>query len=302
MCSVADPVWRSGHEEAETNLVEGVERLSRTVGEESAETLDEVLSAIRVATRQESANGSREAEFQAAVMAAVAQVHMQVSAAEAVRAAHHTYGPMGQAVGGCEAVEWIARVTDALSSVPDGAAEILASGAIDVVPGSGVSPLEAAGMRLATDTPEAVSAVAFLDPDTVAEDRDAFMRNVIGLPPQLPESMASESDHLMMMEARRQQAIRSPAIVSLAAVRASHEAGEGELTSRRSLEEIVGRYGGGPEYEEWSAALVTKSETGLVKEIARLRSLSLALENARQGSGDRRQAVIGALLAAEVVE
>ena len=78
--------------------------------------------------------------------------------------------------------------------------------------------------------------------------------------------------------------------------------GEDEhLSYMEAMDSLIARYGGGENYEEWSAALVTKSETGLLKEIARLRALSLQLQTFRDESSDRRQAMIGALLAGEAV-
>lgn len=305
VCVVADPIWRAGHTTAQTTLRGAVETMATSVATQSSITIEQVISAIKVATRQRSLNGAREAEFQAATAEAIAQTYAQQRTAEQIRKAHATYGPQGQAVGGCEEIARLQQVDAALSSVPEGASEILGSGVIDAGPGSGVTPAEAIQKRLATDTPEAASAIAFLDHDTSEEDRNAFMNNVVGLPLPTPDDLEQLGNRVEVIQARRAEALRSPAIVSLAAVRAavegaSHSEDGDEMSSFESLDYLIGRYGGGPDYEQWSAALVTKSEAGLHKEIARLRALNLMLQNRRQSISDRRQVVIAAMLAADI--
>ena len=311
VCSVADPVWIAGHNSAQATMTAAVEAMATQIATERALTNELLVSAMRISTQQRSVNAEREATARASTAEAAAQVYVEQRSAEQVRQAHETYGPQGQAVGGCAVIEEIAAVNEAGTSRTERAQEILASGAIDAVPGSGVSPLAAASRRLAFDEPQAVSAVAFFDQDTPAEMRDAYMNNVIGLPAQLPETLAGVDDEIELMQIRRLEAIRSPAIVSLAAVRASTEvtghfdmdgAGAAEhLSFMGAMDSLVARYGGGEDYEEWSAALVTKSEAGLLKEIARLRAMSLQLQTFRDESSDRRQAMIGALLAGESV-
>lgn len=316
VCTVIDPVWRAGHEGAEQAIKQGVDQMASTVARESATTVEQVVSAIRVATRQRSLSATREAEFQSASAEALAQVYAEQQAAEAIRQAYATYGPAGQAVGGCAAVEEIQKITAALENVDDRAAEIVGSGAIDAAPGSTVSPGAAVSRRLEFDQPKAVSAVAFFEPDTPPEIKDAFMNNVVGIPLAKPQNGGGSTEDMetaervAMMGVRRIEAIRSPAIVSLGAVRASNEAaghadtdaGASVYSTSEAMDRLIAIYGGGEEYERWSASLATKSPVGLLKEISRLRSIQLSIENARQNVGDRRQAILAALLSAEAVQ
>lgn len=310
VCTVIDSIWISGHNSARTAMTTAVNQMSATIAAQSAITNEQLISALRVSTQQRSLNAERETTARAATSQAVAQVYVEQQMAEQIREAYQTYGPQGQAVGGCEGVAQIAAVNEALTSRTERAQEILASGAIDAVPGSATTPLQAAARRLAFDEPEAVSAVAFFDPSTSPEMRDAYMNNVIGLPANLPTSMESVDDQLTFLQARRVEAIRSPAIAALAAVRAASEAsghfdmdeaGGTHQSFMGAMDFLISRYGGGEDYEEYQAVLATRSEAGIAKEVARLDGIILMLQEQRSEMSDRRQAMIGALLAGEAV-
>lgn len=310
VCTVVDSIWIAGHNSAQTAMTTAVDQMAAAVAAQSAITNEQLISALRVSTQQRSVNAERETTARAATAEAAAQVYVEQQMAEQVREAYETYGPQGQAVGSCDVIAEIAAVNEAMTSQTERAQEILASGAIDAVPGSGTTPLQAAARRLAFDEPEAVSAIAFFDPGTSPAMRDAYMNNVIGLPAPMPESMESVDGQLTFMQARRVEAIRSPAIVALAAVRASteesghfdmDEAGGDHLSFMEAMDFLIARYGGGEEYEQYQASLVTKSETGIAKELARLEGIILMLQGQRDEMSDRRQAMIGALLAGEAV-
>lgn len=310
VCSVVDSIWIAGHNSARSAMTAAVDQMAAAVAAQSAITNEQLISALRVSTQQRSVNAERETTARANTAQAAAQVYVEQQVAEQIREAYETYGPQGQAVGSCDGVAEIAAVNEAMTSRTERAQEILASGAIDTMPGSGTTPLQAAGRRLAFDTPEAVSAVAFFDPGTSAANRDAFMNNLIGLPAPQPESMESVDGQLTFMQARRVEAIRSPAIVSLGLVRASteqsghfdmDETGGEHLSFMEAMDFLIARYGGGEEYEEYQASLATKSETGIAKELARLEGIVLMLQAERDEMSDRRQAMIGALLAGEAV-
>jgi len=305
-CSVNDGIWQAGHSGAQTSLNTAVNTMAATIATQSQLTNEQLISAVRIATRQRSAASGREAAFGKSAAQGVAQVYASQQAAERIAEAHRTYGPQGQAVGSCDIIERLQQTDVALTTLGSRASEIMSSGALYSAPGSTVEPGEAVAAALRFDTPEAVSAEAFLSPDTPDALKDAFMNNVIGFPPVKPQSITGPGDRMTMMMARRAEAVRSPAIVSLAAVRAAREEGghfddASGMSADEALSWLISRYGGGDEYEEWSAALVTKSEVGLAKEIARLRAIALGLENSLSGSNDRREAVIAALLGAEAV-
>jgi hypothetical protein len=308
VCLVSDPIWQAGHSTAQTTISTAVDNMAATFAQQSLLTHEALISALRVHTRQRSLNGEREAMSVTSSAEAAANVYVEQRTAEQIRDAYETYGPQGQMVGGCELIAELQLVDDAMRSRMDRVGDVLSADAIDAVPGSAVAPLEAAARRLAQDTPAAVSAVAFFAPDTSSADRDAFMNNVIGLPFLRPEGIDGVEDEITFMQARRWEAMRSPAIVSLAAVRAateptSHGGGATDAISYlEALDWYIGQFGGGPAYEEWSASLVTLSEVGLMKEIARLRAINLTLAGYRQESQDRQLAVISTLLAGVAVE
>lgn len=309
VCLVADPIWQGGHATAQAALTTAVDTMGATFAQQSALTNQALMTAMRVTTRQRSLSGEREAVARTNSAQAVAAVYVEQRSAEEIRRAHETYGQQGQMVGGCALIEDLQTVDEAMRVRMDRASVVLTSGAIDSVPGLAVAPLEAAARRLAADTPEAVSAVSFFDPATSSAMRDAYMNNIIGLPFLRPEGgINAVEDELLFMQSRRWEAMRSAAVVSLTAVRAaSEEGGSFMTTGTRSMSYLgaldwyIGQFGGGPEYEEWSAALVTKSETGLLKEIARLRAINLQLATYRQESQDRQLATVASLLAGMAV-
>lgn len=298
VCTVVDSIWRSGHSSAQTTIRTAVDEMAATFASESQETHRQLISAISVATRQRSVSGEREVNATRQHAEAAANVYVEQRAAEEIRRAHATYGTQGQMVGGCDMIADLAAASQSLRGRNDRTGTILSSGSIDAAPGMAVTPLQAAARRLAFDTDAAVSAATFFDSATSSSDRDAFMNNVIGLPYVRPDGINQVEDELLFMQARRWEAIRSPAIVSLASLRAAIERGDTSSDGYiAALDFYIRQFGGGPAYDQWSAALVTKSEVGLMKEIARLRAISLELSGHRQSSQDRQLAVIATLLA-----
>lgn len=310
-CLVVDPIWESGHTSAQTAISTAIDSMASTFNTQSLLTNEALISAIRVHTRQRSLDGEQTSVARTKHAEAAAQVYVEQQAAERVREAHETYGTQGQMVGGCELIEALQLADLSMQARTSRATEVMANDAIDAAPGSAVGVLEAAANRLANDRPEAVSAVSFFDPDTSSADRDAFMNNVIGLPFVRPEGIDGLEDELLFMQTRRWEALRSPAMAQLAAVRAASEPGglydaDDAATETESflgaLDFYIAQFGGGDLYEEWSASLVTKSEVGLSKEVARLRAINLQLSKYRQESSDRQLAVISTLLAGMAVQ
>lgn len=315
VCLVADPIWRAGHTSSQTTITTGIDAMVATFAANSTLTTQQIVSAIKVLAQQTSAGANTEAVGSQQAMKAAAETYVEQRTAEELLAAHNTYGPPGQAVGSCDFVRDIEVMNTALDAVEERASEIVMSGGLDTRPGSTIDLDTALSRRsyvASTDFDNVVSAVAFVDPGTSAAVKDTFMNNVIGMPVEKPTDLDGVEDSIQFMRARQAEALRSPAIASLASVRAYYEApghfGGGGVSGavNRSLDEtidwLVDRYGGGDEYEQWMAELVTKSETGLLKELARLRAINLALTTERNQSSDRQQAVLATLLATEVGE
>ncbi|SFU94485.1 hypothetical protein SAMN04488527_1478 [Aliiroseovarius crassostreae] len=315
VCLVADPIWRAGHTSSQTTITTGIDAMVATFAANSTLTTQQIVSAIKVLAQQTSAGANTEAVGSQQAMKAAAETYVEQRTAEELLEAHNTYGPPGQAVGSCDFVRDIEVMNTALDAVEERASEIVMSGGLDTRPGSTIDLDTALSRRsyvASTDFDNVVSAVAFVDPGTSAAVKDTFMNNVIGMPVEKPTDLDGVEDSIQFMRARQAEALRSPAIASLASVRAYYEApghfGGGGVSGavNRSLDEtidwLVDRYGGGDEYEQWMAELVTKSETGLLKELARLRAINLALTTERNQSSDRQQAVLATLLATEVGE
>jgi len=108
----------------------------------------------------------------------------------------------------------------------------------------------------------------------------------------------------MMLKARRVEALRSPALISLSAIRAmsstdDHQIGTTASSPLARLDALIGQYGGGPQYEAWSAGLAGQSEHGLLIELTRMRSMSLSLRQQLIEQQARTSAVFGTILATQ---
>ena len=144
-----------------------------------------------------------------------------------------------------------------------------------------------------------------LDPAASDDDRKAVIQAMAGLPmPKPTAAMPGAEADLMMLKARRVEALRSPALVSLSAVRAmssaaGHEVGSSAPSPLAQLDALTGQYGGGPQYEAWSAGLAGQSEHGLLIELTRMRSMALALRQQLIEQQARTSAVFGTILAVQ---
>lgn len=314
VCAVVDTIWKQGHSGAESSINQSISAMVSTFAANSEVTTSQIVSAVKVLTKQDSTEAEQKSVGTQQAMKAAASTYVDQRAAEEVRDAYNTYGPPGQAVGACDVVADVSRMQSSMSSVEERASEIVMGGGIDARPGSTVTPEDAIAKRTAVaaaDFEAVTSAEAFFDPDTPAAIKDTYMNNIIGVPFEKPTNTDSAENGIQFMRARQAEAMRSPAIASLAAVRAASEEaghfdvdeGEDETQSlQESIDWLIDRYGGGEEYQDWSAELVTKSSTGVMKELARLYSIRLALNNELNESADRRQVVVGSLLAAGVSE
>jgi hypothetical protein len=315
VCAVVDSIWQSGHSSAESTLNAGVNTMVSTFAANSTLTTSQIVSSIRVLTKQDSTEAEQRAVGTQQAMKAASETYVEQRAAEEIRDAYNTYGPPGQAVGACDVVADVARMQSAMTSVEERASEIVMGGGIDARAGSTVTVDEAIQKRTAVaaaDFDAVTSAEAFFDPDTSSAVKDTYMNNLIGIPLEKPDDMNSVENGIQFMRARQAEAMRSPAIVSLAAVRAaSEEAGHFDVDEshdhdgqslQQTIDWLIDRYGGGDEYQDWSAELVTKSSTGVMKELGRLYAIRLAINNELNESADRRQVVIGSLLAGSISE
>lgn len=313
VCSVLDSVWRSGHSSAQSSIISSLDTMGATFGQNSVLTTQLVTSALRVLTKGESTASSQESIAEQQAMKSVANTYSQQIANERIAEAHNTYGAPGQAVGSCVSVQKLGVLKTALDATETRATEIIMSGGIDTRPGSAVAPDKVVARRVlagVSNWKQITNIEALEQPNLAAHLKDAMMNNLIGVPLAKPSSLDRPEQSFQLMAARRAEAFRSPATLSIAAYRAAHEevghfevdsiAGSVNASFMGSMDWLIGQYGGGDDYEEWSASIVTKSVVGLSKELAKLKAVSLTLSNESSEITDRMQAVLATLLAVEL--
>lgn len=314
-CAVADPVWRAGHASAQTTLRTSVDQMSATVARENETTASQIVSAIRVLTSQRShTDGQIAVADRKATEAGTSAITANMTRMAIVRA-EETYGTMGQAPDACEVAERLASLSETMSGQQAVARDFLTSPEIDARSGGVVDLDESMRRRLSTASPQTVNvALSLLDPDASEETVAAFINNLTGLPLRkvsidgggVAAGSGNIEDYHQNLLAQRVEAFRSPAIYSLGIIRGSHEeadhgalGGEHGGTLDEQLQWLIGRYGGGDDYMEWSAELATKSEVGIVKEIARLRSIQMAVSRMNSDADGRITTMLATLIAQE---
>ncbi|MGN8096810.1 hypothetical protein [Methylobacterium sp. 22177] len=302
ICPVADPIWIEGHVSATAALNGQVTALGTAVSAARALTAEMVLSAIKVNVSQIATNGERETNVASGTHQAVAGTLAGVFQGEAMVEAKEQYGiETGQGVNACGSVSLLQDTNEALANITFNGRGLYRN--LDVSPGK-VTPLpEATRDRL--DHADRMNAAVLLDPAANDQDRASVIEAMAGLPMPKPTSQmpGSEAD-LMMLRARRVEALRSPALVSLSAVRAAalgagHGFGMAAQSPLKQLDALIAQYGGGPAFETWSAGLAGQSEHGLLIELGRLRSITLTLRQALVEQQARTTAVLGTMLAAQ---
>ncbi|WP_066922531.1 hypothetical protein [Methylobacterium sp. CCH5-D2] len=301
-CFVADPIWIAGHNSATATLTARVGTMGTNVATQRSLTLEMLLSAMKVQTAQTATNGEREVNLTSNTQQAVASTLSQVTQRQALVHAREQYGiDTGQGVNACGSIDLMNATNRALGNVTMTGRETYRG--LDVAPGKNVPVQQATRDRL--QDPTKTDAAVLLDPAADDDDRKAVIQAMAGLPMPKPTAVmpGSEAD-LMMLRARRVEALRSPALVSLSAVRAmssaeGHEVGSSAPSPLAQLDALMGQYGGGPQYEAWSARLAGQSEHGLLIELTRMRSMALALRQQLVEQQARTSAVFGTILATQ---
>ncbi|KMO32867.1 hypothetical protein VQ02_22530 [Methylobacterium variabile] len=301
-CFVADPIWIAGHNSATTTLTTGVTAMGTAVAAQRSITLELLLSAMKVQTAQTSTNGEREVNLVSNTQQAVASTLSQVAQRRALVDAREQYGiDTGQGVNACGSIDLMNATSRSMGNVPKSGRETYRS--LDVAPGKNTPIQEAARNRLQNPT-KTDSAVLF-DPAASDDDRKKVIEAMAGMPmPKPTANMSGAEADVMMLRARKVEALRSPALVSLSAVRAmsstdDHQTGTSAGSPLAQLDALISQYGGGPQHEAWSAGLAGQSEHGLLIELARMRSMSLSLRQQLIEQQARTSAVFGTILATQ---
>jgi hypothetical protein len=301
-CFVADPIWIAGHNSATATLTTRVATMGTNIATQRSLTLELLLSAMKVQTAQTSTNGEREVNLASNTQQAVASTLSQVSQRRALVDAREQYGiDTGQGVNACGSIDLMNSTSRSMGNVAKSGRETYRS--LDVVPGKNTPVQDAVRNRL-QDPAKADSAVLF-DPAASDDDRKAVIEAMAGLPmPKPTAAMPGAEADVMMLRARRVEALRSPALVSLSAVRAmsstdDHQTGTTAGSPLAQLDALIGQYGGGPQFEAWSAGLAGQSEHGLLIELTRMRSMSLSLRQQLIEQQARTSAVFSTILATQ---
>ncbi|KMO23410.1 hypothetical protein [Methylobacterium indicum] len=301
-CFVADPIWIAGHNSATATLTTRVATMGTNVATQRSLTLELLLSAMKVQTAQTSTNGEREVNLASNTQQAVASTLSQVSQRRALVDAREQYGiDTGQGVNACGSIDLMNSTSRSMGNVAKSGRETYRS--LDVAPGKNTPVQEAARSRL--QDPTKTDAAVFFDPSASDDDRKAVIEAMAGLPmPKPTAAMPGAEADVMMLRARKVEALRSPALVSLSAVRAmsssdDHQTGTTAGSPLAQLDALIGQYGGGPQFEAWSAGLAGQSEHGLLIELTRMRSMSLSLRQQLIEQQARTSAVFGTILATQ---
>lgn len=296
------------------------------------EGLNLLTSASKVDTAQRSADGTRNALALRQGAEGFAQVVNQQQMNSEILDANEEFGNEGHIANVCGDVAVVGQVVRSLGSSNDMARNILQSSKIPAAPGGTITAREALSRRIGNhlDTycssdevsaglcrhvgsrPSAdVQAYTLFDPTASQDDVDAYINNLVGDPLEKPDQREANTPAgvLKMMTAMKAEGIRSPALTSLAALRAQSAGGSGynlvsqsNVTVVQALDEIMALYGGGPRYQDWDARLSGAGRYGVLRELVKLRGLSMKLRNYQTQSLTRISAMLSTILAAEAGE
>lgn len=313
VCSVFDPTWRNQHSSTQTSIQRAIDDYSAEVANQNRATANQILSAIRALTAQRATVDNQIAATDLKANEANASAISANMARLAVAKAYETYGDAGQPPDSCAVVEKLADFSQAIATTDTAARAFATDEGIDARPGGTPNVDDSISRRIAVASEETLNVrKSLLDPDASSETVTAFINNLTGLPLQkfalgaggVSGQAGTAAQAQQNLLAAQIEAYRSPALYSLGYIRSARTNGGGAHQAAAQgvsehLDWIVSRYGGGPEYERWSAAMVTRSETGILKEIARIRSLSMGVRQMREASTSRMTVLVGTMVAGE---
>ena len=301
VCFVADPIWQAGHAQATMSLTARVALLGTNLTRERALTLETLLGAMKVYTKQVSVSGDRVQTTARKTHEAHASAVTEQDRREAIVEAKEAYSyETGQGVNACETVATLSSTVESLGSTSQTAKASFR--ALDVAPGKATPVANAVKARLANAAK--TDAAVLLDPGASDDDKRVLIQHLAGLPMPLPSpAMSGAEQDVAMLRARRVEAFRSPALASLSAVSAmSSRTGhfpDDDGAPVGWLDALVDRYGGGSKHEAWSNALAGQSERGLMMELSRLRAMSLRVRQVKAEQGARITALFATMVALE---
>ena len=313
VCSVVDPTWRNQHSRTQDAIRRAIDDYSASVARENQTTAMQIMSAVAVLTKQRAVVDNQIAATDLKANEANAEAVSASMARLAVVKAYETYGEAGQPPDSCAVVAKLSDFSQSITTAESAARAFATDAGIDVRAGGTPQLDEVIKRRIATASEETVDVrQSLLDPAASEETVNAFINNLTGLPIQkvslgdggVAGQAGSAGQSLQNLVAARLEAFRSPALFSLGYIRTiltnSPSGHTGSAVGVRDhLDWIISRYGGGAEYERWAAQMVTKSEPGILKEIARIRWLAMAVRQLREESTERMTVIVGTMVAGE---
>lgn len=329
-CPIApDAAWMTVHETTTTSLNTAFDVNKNLILQQMTLAYQRMMSAIKVDTSQENVDGQKVSQSIQKSDEALASTMTQTDVNRQITQAHADFGPDGQAVNACETAVLIDEASSAMSVYKNSAREYMTPDRVYAAPGSTKTPQEAiqaslslhrqkyctaseadaglcgsAGSEPAAD----VEVATILNASASADAKDAFLNNLVGLPLAKPtaEEATTARGSIMMIDSMRAEAVRSPAMVSMAAIRAMNEGGGGAdahgSSFNASLDNLMETYGGGSGYQAWYTELATKNERGLMQELNKLRAMSIKMRTFRSESNSRMAATLAAVLALDADE
>jgi len=298
---VDDPLWLGRHDQANVTLNTRIDKAGANITDQSRRNTEAILSAIRVLVKQEQVDGERQATVARKSQEASASVYVEQNKREAILAAQERFGPRGQSVDPCGSAQMLGTSLDAIENIGKGAAELMKSSSLDAAPGRAQDVDTVIKARITSYSPTHVNVESLLSGGE--EEAGRFLSHAAGLP--LRKTVKTDTAieaRLRLIAARRAEALRSPALMSLAAVRAANQghghAGDGG-SAMEALNGLIDLYGGGQKHESWQKELATKHERGLLQEFTKLRAVALRLQKVNSDIDSRIASVMAVLLAGE---
>lgn len=309
---VADWLWQSQHASTTMGLMGLVQGLQAAVAGSLTMSNEMLVSAVKVNTEQVNADGQRLQQMKIQSNQALASSMIEQERAERIARIKEDYSiDTGQGVQACRTVKLFNGVNSALEAKPETAMEAVA--ALDVAPGSAKPLADAVQLRL--QNLDKTDGAMLFDTSVSSDNKAIVIAQMAGLPPPKPgANVSGAAAEVMMQHARRVEALRSPALASLASVAAfnsrdSHGGVQwpvglqgaygGDASPSEALDALMDQYGGGSGYESWSAGLAGQSDRGLMIELTRLRAMSVKLRQADTEQRARLTALYATYLALE---
>jgi hypothetical protein len=300
-CFVADPVWQAGHSQAASALSARVTLLGTNLTRERSITLEMLLGAMKVYTKQVSVGGDRVQTAARSSQQAHASAVTEQDRRDAIVRAKEDYSyETGQGVNACQTVQTMSSTVESLGSTSQTAKTSFR--ALDIAPGKATPIADAVKTRL--DNAKKTDAAILLDTSASDEDKRVVIQHLAGLPmPVSTPAMSGAEKDVAMLRARRVEALRSPALASLTADAAmssktGHFPDDGQAPVQW-LDALIDQYGGGSKHEAWSNALAGQSERGLMMELSRLRAISLRVRQLKAEQSARLTALFATMVGLE---